>query len=213
MILFLAIQFIAIPERSDSLMNMASHPFEITASGSLGMFYDGKCNPTFPNQTLITDEKYDWCSNIPDDGGSPWIAYHIPHHSMKLKGYAVRNGCCRYICCCDPTTQGWIDDKCCCELFHFSLQGSNDNHTWKVIHQIHDDSSFFHICEYRIYEFPLTESFKYVRFVLDEQRDGCERCMQINEFQLYGETIRSLDYSFEEDNEESVSIIGKVRRE
>ena len=61
---------------------------------------------------------------------------------MRVKRYSVRNGCCRYSCCC--TEDGKIVDYgCCCTLYSYSLQASNDNKTWKVLHRVEKDKSFY----------------------------------------------------------------------
>ena len=211
--------FIALPERSDAILSkQRSSDLVIGASGSLGVFRgDSKCHPTFPNQTLISDRKFDWCSNVaasPSD--KPWISYQLKNKLMKLKGYSVRNGCCDYYCCCDPESGKDLDFACCCRLYSYSLAGSNDNITWTTIHQIEKESSF-RFCEVKTYSFDtFTQPFKYIRFVMDEEKPGCPKCMQINQIELYGEIVVSpFSTSYEGDdseNEESISIIGKVKR-
>ena len=54
----------------------------------------------------------------------------------------------------------------------------------------------------------------FLRILLDEQLPGCKFCMQINQIEFYGDVIDSqFAGSFEsDDNDESVSIIGKVDR-
>ena len=216
MLVFLSVQFVAFPDKSDALLSKATIRPIIEASGSLGVdLYDAKCTPTYPNLTITEDRKYDWCSNVATaDNPHPWISYSFPNKAMKLTGYAVRNGCCYAQCCCDPETGKFLDRHCCCELYSFSLQGSNDNHTWKVIHSVEKDDHFIDYCQFKTYEFPETESFKFVRFVLEEQIPHCLQCMQINQIEFYGHTIDTFSsfYVENEENEESVSIIGKVRK-
>ena len=215
MLLLLAIEFIEFPERKDALLSTMSSDVIFDASGSLGLFLDdGKCTITSPNWTLNHDREHDWCSNIASKTENPWISFSLPKKAMKIKGYSLRSGCCYHFCCCDPETNQYVDADCCCDLYSFSLQGSNDNHTWKVIHQIQKDQSFYR-CKTQTYEFDLTEAFKYIRFVVDEQFPGCLKCVQINQIELYGEAIHSLYYDNQydiEENEESVSIIGKVKK-
>ena len=140
----LFMQFIAFPERKDALL--ANNPSDVytEASGSLGLYYKGKCHQTFPNETVNFDKKMDWCSNIAkgqDD--NPWISYSLPNTVMKLTGYSLRNGCCRYSCCCDPLTGKRIDGYCCCRLYSFSLEGSNNNIDWSTIHKIEGKKDFY----------------------------------------------------------------------
>ena len=145
----------------------------------------------------------------------PWIQFFLKNKAMRLKGYALRNGCCYYdYCCCDPETGKYLDYYCCCQLYSFSLQGSNDNKTWKIIHRVEKDDTI-RICQIKTYEFDMTEGFQFIRLVMDEEYPGCPKCMQLNQVELYGETIYSSYYSSYEDdldNEESISIIGKIKK-
>ena len=217
--LFITIAFIAFPDKKDALFAKSNKNSLITsASGSLGLYYgDQKCKQTYPNETLIEDKNIDWCSNIAPsntDGEMPWISYSFPHKSVRLTGYAVRNGCCRYSCCCDSETGKVIDYYCCCRLYSFSLQGSNDNQTWKTIHKVEKANDFYR-CAFKTFNFPQTESFNFIRFVLDEEWPGCPKCMQINQIELYGDLYDSLYSYSNEDNypdEESISIIGKIKK-
>ena len=215
MLLFLSVNFVEFPSRSDSILENSKGDVIVEASGSLGVFMgDSKCHQTFPNQTLVGEKKMDWCSNLGDRQSKPWITFSIRHKAMKLTGYSVRNGCCYYYCCCDSQTGEVFDYDCCCRLYSFSLQGSNDNKTWVTIHSISKDSSFFR-CEFKTYEFAKSQSFNFIRFLMDEPRPGYQNCMQINQIELYGETLQTLDgYSFEDDEQdETVSIIGKIKND
>ena len=212
---FFILEFIAFPERKDSLLSRAfenKENVDIAVSGSLGFRINGKCQVSNPYDTLVSDRKLEWCSNIAQTGSEkPFISYSIRGKSLKLKGYSVRNGCCYYRCCCIDDDHD-IDYECCCDLSSFSLQGSNDNVTWKTIHSTEKNKNFRY-CEYQTYEFPLTEPFTYVRFVSDERFPGCPHCIQINQIELYGEAFNSYFVpDFDNEDEESVSIIGKVDR-
>lgn len=209
-------KFVAFPARKDSIFQQISvkeSGFDIETSGSLGLYYDGKCHLTYPNETINLNEKLDWCSNIAKSKAEkPWISYNFKNKGISLTGYSLRNGCCFWSCCCTDDNV-FVDSEsgCCCRLYSFSLQGSNDNKTWKIIHKIEKDDRFDY-CEFKTYEFQKTESFRFIRFVQDEEFPGCPFCMQINQIDFYGETT---DFSFteeQEDNDESVSIIGKLNR-
>ena len=207
------IQFTAFPSRDDALIAQNNNTnLIVSASGSIGFYFNRKCHLTYPNATIISDKKSDWCSNIaPSRDESPWISFSFHEKQMKLRGYSVRNGCCYYSCCCTQD-KGIIDYECCCRLYSFSLQGSNDNHTWNVIHRIEKHTTFY-FCKYELYEFPETIPYKYVRLIMDEPYPGCKRCMAINQIELYGNVINSeFAEPFESDNEESISIIGKINR-
>ena len=206
------LEFIAFPARNDAIISTESSRMNVNveSSGSSGFYYDGKCHLTAPNETLNSDKKRDWCSNIAKgENDKPWIEYSLKNKAMKLTGYSLRSGCCFYDCCC-------VDDNdilfhCCCELYSFSLQASNDNRTWKTIHKVEKDQEFY-ICLFKTYEFAKTEAFKYVRIVQDESVPGCRFCMALNQVELYGEAVDSYGEE-QEENEESVSIIGKVKRD
>ena len=217
MIFIITLAYSLFPQRNDELLIKSESGLDVQSSGSLGYFMgDSKCIPTFPNETLNNDPYNDWCSNlIKGDEGYPWISFHIPKKSMKLRGYSIRNGCCyHYRCCCNYETGERYDFECCCELYSFSLQGSNDNKTWTTIHRVEKDDSIYW-CKTLTFEFSETQSFNFVRVLLEETRPGCQKCFQINQIQLYGSTIISeyglSDFLDDEENQESISIIGKVK--
>ena len=211
-------QFVSFPDRTDAILSNyakdSPNKIQINSSGSLGLYYQSKCHKTHPNQTLVGEEKYDWCSNLGTQNvDNPWISFSIYNKAIQLTGYSIRNGCCWYSCCCIDDNK-LLDYGCCCRLYSFSLQGSNDNKNWKVIHRVEKDLQFW-ACKYNTYEFEMTEPFAYLRFVLEGSLDGYQYCMQINQVEFYGKTvdsIRSLDDDYFDDNEESVSIIGKIKK-
>jgi hypothetical protein len=216
------VTFVAFPESKEALLsNVNIESINVESSGSLGFYRDGVCHKTHPNETLISNERYDWCSNIAkfkdDKKYNPWIQYSIKGKQMKIFKYSVRNGCCfQYECCCDYENGNIIDDShCCCRLYSYSLQASNDNKTWTVLHKVEKDKSF-NYCETKTFELKEKSSpFTYFRFVLDEESPGCYKCMQINQIELYGETISSSYSSFidNDDEDESISIIGRVKKD
>ena len=207
--------FSSFPVRKDAIFSSLSNSLnsiEIASSGSIGQYYDSKCHLTNPNQTVLQDnQRTDWCSNIAKTSSDkPWITYNIKGKSMSVTGFTVRAGCCYYGCCC-------IDDNtdvygCCCDLYSFSLHGSNDNKMWKLIHSVKKEKDV-RFCKHKTYEFPKTESFRYIKFVQDEPYPDCTFCMAINKFELYGTLSDSRYESLfddDSDNDESVSIIGKL---
>ena len=170
---------------------------------------------SYPNLTFAGSNSDEWCSNIIQTGSNmkPWISYKILNKKMKIHGYSLRNGCCYHSCCCNNENK-IIDYYCCCDLYSYSLQGSNDNKEWETIHKVEGKKDFYY-CKYESFEFDKLQVFKYVRFVLDKQWSGCQRCMQINQIEFYGSTYSTnsdLDpYLNNNDSDESISIIGKVR--
>jgi hypothetical protein len=210
------LEFIAFPKKDNAILAQfaKTSKIEVESSGSMGYFYDNKCQLTRPNLTLTSNEKQEWCSNIAkSNDAKTWISYSIENKAMKLTGYSVRNGCCYYSCCCTEDSN-FIDYDCCCRLYSFSLQGSNDNRTWKVVHKIEKKKDFY-FCKFETYEFSETESFRYIRLVQDEPYPGCIFCMAINQIEFYGKLCDSFGAADEQDydNDESVSIIGKIRHE
>ena len=203
------IQFVAFPSRKDALLSNESD-LQFFSSGSSGSHIVDKCVKTNENNTVIPNEHLEWCSNIfTTDDQNPYLIYTIKNKAMKVKGYSIRNGCCHYYCC-DVYNDGHINDiGCCCYLYSFSLLGSNDNMTWKQIHSVQKDNSFW-TCKTVTYEFPLTESFKFIKFHIDETYPGCSRCVQINQIELYGEKISDISLLESNDDDESISIIGKI---
>ena len=208
------LKFIAFPERKDELLSRNDKTVDIKASGSIGLYYGGKCHQTHPNETIIIDEKLDWCSNIAKTKeDKPWISYSLKNKVMKVKGYSVRNGCCWNNCCCIDDNNIIDEMGCCCILYSFSLHGSNDEREWKLIHKAEKLQKFY-ACNTRTFDFPETEAYKHIRFVQDEEYPGCPFCMQVNQIELYGTTYNSLDFDANDmdGNDESISIIGKIIR-
>ena len=215
LMLFL-LEFISFPNKENAILSEISHDeteLSLYASGSMGLYYDGKCRKTHPNATLNDSEDIDWCSNIPEKGaGKPWIGYELKNKSVKITGYSLRSGCCYYPCCIDDDKI--LDSECCRNFYSFSLQGSNDNKTWKTIHRVENDKDFMS-CLVKTYDIKSQhESYSYIRLVLDEQSPGSSYCMQLNQFEIYGEigdnTFRQI--IIDDESDEYVSIIGKVRK-
>lgn len=210
------VEFVAFPSRKNAILYQNDKKLvNVQSSGSIGIYKDGKCVKTHPNQTLNDDEMQDWCSNIATNKeDNPWIQYSLKEKQMRISGFSIRNGCCRYAYCCEEE-DGQITDKyCCCFLYSYSLLASNDNKTWTTIHKVEKDKSFYN-CEIRTFDFDkATPSYTYFRLVLDEEWPGCLRCMQVNQLELYGEVVAS-SYLSPPDGEEdeSVSIIGRINRE
>ena len=213
------VAFVALPDSKDAILaHEKKENIVISTSGSIGLYYGGKCHKTYGNETLVSDEHSDWCSNIVTDKNdpkkNPFIQYSIKDKQIKLTKYTVRNGCCHYYCCCDEENGKVIDyGYCCCSLYSYSLHASNDNITWTVLHKVEKDKNF-DFCGAKTFALEKqTIPYKYFRFVLDEEWPDCPKCMQVNELELYGETVSSGYLSSDNtDDEESISIIGRVKK-
>ena len=209
MLLLFLLQIIPFEKTDENILKKYSSDVVVSASGSIGQWYNKKCNPTHPEH-MVDDvtRKTDWCSNINKTKTDyPWLGVNLKSKSMKLTGYSIRSGCCYYDCCC-------YDDRrmeCCCWLYSWSLQGSHDNKTWKVIHKVEKDDKFYY-CVNRSYKVETTEAYEYVRLIQDNPWPGCNYCICLNKLELYGDvTGASYAYSDDIDSDETVSIIGKVK--
>ena len=212
----LFVAYVAFPESKDALLSQSEKGLvNIATSGNLGFFYNGKCHKSYGNETIVADEFNEWCSNIVKDKNdpslSPFIQYSIKGKQMKVKKFSVRNGCCRNVCCCE-NDENFIDTRCCCTLYSYSLVASNDNKTWKTLYKVEKDNTFYY-CLTKTFEIKNVAPYKYYKFVLDEEWPGCPKCMEINQIELYGEAFSSdLAYDENADDEESISIIGRVSK-
>ena len=210
----LFVAYVAFPESKDALFSQSTRgSVDIETSGNLGLYYDGKCHKTFGNETIIADEYREWCSNMvkdkKDSSLNPFIQYSIKGKQMKVTKYSVRNGCCRNVCCCDDEAD-FIDTRCCCKLYSYSLIASNDNRTWKTLHKVEKDNTFYY-CAIKTFDIKEAAPYVYYRFVLDEEWPGCPKCMEINQIEFYGDAFDSNHaYSEITDEDESISIIGRV---
>ena len=213
------VSFVAFPESTDAIFaGEKPNSIFVESSGSLGYYKKGKCVQTYGNDTLKSDEYTDWCSNIAydkkDPNQNPWIQYSLDRKQMKITKYSVRNGCCHYPCCCTEENGRVVDYGCCCFLYSYSLRASNDNKTWTVLHKVEKDRTFDY-CGTKTFELAeMSSPYRYFRFVLDEEWPNCPKCMQINQIELYGKTISAgfTDYDGEGEEEESISIIGRVKK-
>ena len=200
------------PERNDSITKNNKKEMIISASGTLDQWYDEKCHETFTENVFVST-KSDWCSNAnKTKTDRPWISVAIKGKAMKLTGYSLRAGCSSYYCCC-CTEDGKDARKCCCDLYSWSLQVSHNNVTWKTVHKVEKDKDFYG-CRNRTYEIKdVDEYYEYVRLIQDAPWPSCDYCICINQLELYGTTISLEVYEEAEDSEESVSIIGKIKKE
>ena len=164
-------EYSAFPDKQNAILSnsiKAGEKVDAESCGNLGLLIDGKCQKTFPNQTMKVNWKLDWCSNIgKSKEDKPWIVYSIQNKMMRLSSFSVRNGCCYYLCCCEEDDK-IVDTRCCCDLYSYALQGSNDKKNWNDIKVIEKDP-YFEYCTYKTFDFPMTDYYKYIRFILNEE--------------------------------------------
>jgi hypothetical protein len=206
----------AFPNREDAILQNLKDlsTVKVESSGSGGYYKDGKCEKTYPNATINSDRYDDWCSLISKNNGKPFISYSVEASKMKLTGYSVRSGCCYYYYSYCTSDDEVYDYYCCCRLYSFSLLGSNDNVTWKVLHKVENDNSFYD-CQYKTYQLSNDEYYKYIKFVQDDKFPGSEYCMCLNQMEFYGSISKNGDVNMEEGikiEDDSISIIGKVKK-
>ena len=227
MLSFLSMEYISLPLRNDALLSKAltqDYELKVDSSHSLGMHFKGNCRLTFPNFTLTTESNEDWCSIVHrpsdstesiKDNEKPFITFSLAHKLFELTSYSVRNGCCKKTCCCSDKKDKLNDVYCCCRLYSFSLWGSNNNKTWIRLQSVERDMTI-RICEARTYRISYHRHFKFIKFQIDEGFPKCPFCAQVNQIEFYGKTYDTnevFDYTSESTEEETISIIGKVRKD
>ena len=76
-----------------------------------------------------------------------------------------------------------------------------------MLHKVKEDRSF-NFCSYKTFELKeKSPNYKYFRFSLDQECPDMQKCMQINQIELYGETIDAgYEMNEESEDEESISI-------
>jgi hypothetical protein len=63
--LIVAVAFVAFPESKEAIIsNENMESVNVESSGSIGLYRDGVCHKTDPNETLISNERFDWCLNV-----------------------------------------------------------------------------------------------------------------------------------------------------
>ena len=210
MLSLLLYEILPFPERNDNILVKYAEDLKIGVSGTIGQYYEGKCHQTHPEHIVDTEtRKTDWCSNINSTKTDyPWYTLALKGKTMRIAGYSIRAGCCYYGCCC-------VDDNhkiygCCCDLYSWSFQVSNDNRTWKTLHKVEKDRKFYD-CQNRSFDINSNEYYEYVRIIQDEPWPGCQYCMCINKIEIYGTVEDNGLFNDGEDNDDAISIIGKVK--
>ena len=101
MFCLLLFEIVPFAERSDNIFKENIENAEITSSGSLGQWYEGKCNPTLPSHSVDSvSRKSDWCSNInKSKHDHPWLGLGLRGQSISITGYALRSVCSYYGFC------------------------------------------------------------------------------------------------------------------
>ena len=82
---------------------------------------------------------------------------------------------------------------------------------WKTIHNVEKDEKLYEYTN-RYFEVKYEESFNYIRLIQDKSRLGFPMCICINEFDVYGSDHDSQVIPSVNDNDESVTIIERLRQ-
>lgn len=180
-------------------------------SGSSSQFINGSVRKTNPEYAFDQiDKNYDWCSNCgrsPDD--HPFITFNIKNHIMNLEGYYVKSGCCGDSDCCCFEDNAYC---CACGMYSWAFQISNDNITWKTIHQGEKDAEMKR-CKEKTFKFSEIYSAKYAKLIHIESCSDDPPCIALNKIELIGtydnNIIQPESYENEDDD---VSIIGHISK-
>lgn len=202
---------------SNSILKSAhkNNLIEFYASGSSSQRINGTIQKTKPEYSFDQIEKnYDWCSNCGrSKSDHPWLILGVKDRVMEISGYYLKSGCCsdRSRCCCYE--EGMYCCECC--LFSWSLQISNDNQTWKTIHNIEKDYEMRR-CKEKTYKFTETHKARYVRLIQYESCYSEPPFIALNKIELIGRYDgSSVDEPIEFINDiddDDVSIIGHVSK-
>ena len=153
---------------------------------------------TKPENCVDPESKIQWCSSFDSRRvKKQWISFTFEGAKLNLQGYSLHAGCCSAY-------------RCCCKIYSWSIQGSNDNVTWTTLDKVEKDEELFD-CANK--SFPVKSngnSYKTIRLIQDESEKGCPTCIDLTKIEIYGD-LNDENYIPDdlEDNEE-VSIIGKV---
>ena len=122
---------------------------------------DVASSPEFCIDPLSTLE---WCSDIDyERKRKPWISVNFRNNKVKLSGYSLKLGCC-------------FDGICCCMIYSWSLQGSNDNTTWKTLHKMEKQDDFKD-CDSKSFEVTTSQPYSIYRIIQDSPYQGCSSCL------------------------------------
>ena len=201
MILFIFIRTFPFNENFNGLFqNMYNDSIaKIEASGSRYCWdFDLKDDVlTKPENAIDPNAKHEWCSNFNrSKSDKPWISFDFKEISFRISGYSLKAGCCG-------------DTNCCCKIYSWSMQGSNDNKTWASLHSVEKDDDFFK-CKEKSFKISESGNYRFYRMIQDESQPNCWYCMDISRIELYGDLNTDQYNNIMIDSEEEVSIIGKV---
>ena len=177
--------------------------------------YDGIFHKYYNNTTMIASASSVWL-NSPSDAINPnsylefctkyldreqWFSVVLADKQLLMSSYAIQLGCCNFY------------DTCCCNLYSWILEGSNDNRTWYIIDKKERVNDFTK-CENKEFKIPSnTQKFSHFRFTQKEPQPGCKSCIGLKRMEFFGKL-----YDFQaliEDEQyldTEVSIIGHLKK-
>ena len=155
---------------------------------------------TKPENALDPNNENEWCSRVnKTKTDKPWIMAYFKRNSLKLSGYSIKAGCC-------------ADYGCCCLIYSWSLYGSNDNSTWVKLHSVKSNRILEKCKEqsFQVNENENNQFFSMFKIIQDEPEPSCWYCMDIKRIEFYGSLANSYEDNIDIQDDEEISIIGKV---
>ena len=175
----------------------------ITAVEASGSYFcwdsiNRKDIPSKPEFCIDPESKTEWCSTVNKSKDDyPWLLVRLKNRKFKLSGYSVKAGCCS------------VEDICCCRLYTWSLEGSNDNKTWVTLHKDERNMELSY-CKNKTFEVKQSQYFTFFRIIQYDAEPGCWKCIQLAKIEFYGDLDGSYSSFEEQDLDDEISIIGRV---
>ena len=174
----------------------------VEASGSTMVWNRTKQKDILTKPEFAVDpeaDDYEWCSDINKTlFDHPWILFNFKKRKFQMSGYSLKQACCDAV-------------GCCCIIYSWSMQGSNDNKTWTTIDK-QEKQRDFNDCDTKSWEVSSQQRYSYIRLIQDEPFPKCWYCIGLSKIEIYG-TLSGAEmdnFDSNQDADDEVSIIGKV---
>ena len=153
-----------------------------------------------PSDIIDPNSYYEFCTKYRKD--KQWISIHFNKQSVSVTSYSLQLGCCYFY------------DSCCCDLYSWELEGSNDNETWCLIDKREKIDDFTY-CQSRDFKIKHKQRpYSYIRLTQTSPKPGCQYCIGLLRMELYGDISDGMRPILEDDSfEDEVSIIGHIKHE
>ena len=174
----------------------------VSASGSYYVYSQAKMSDveSKPENCVDPNAELEWCSNYDHKKEmKPWLLLTFNKSKVKLDGYSLGSGCCVY-------------STCCCKMYTWQLQGSNDNETWDILHNDKNNNEFG-FCLNKEFKIESNKWYKMIKLIQLDAENNCPTCISLRKIELFGEIESDEAWQNVEDADENeVSIIGKVKK-